>query len=261
MICIPYGHADIITSNILNLCNCVVYKPLRMLICVICRIGVAPESIRRHRRKAPHFDPSPISDVQVESLALEHDIHPTDKFDDLEAVFTAVPGIPYTIGWKCTFPGCLHGRSSKQTMGRHIVLKHRSSITVHPPETSEVQALFDSNETRYPVILPAITPSVIRPPLMHEIAASAYRAVLDAPAELEDRAHLNPFLAKYDWLPIVSDLSPRMVQNWVSLPSGSEPEFEGLAAAIQEYYADIILDLGNFGAYTTILRWIKSSKR
>jgi len=147
-------------------------------------------------------------------------------------------------------------------MGQHVQMKHGACIKDYPPVPCTVQALFDSNEACYPVVVPSIPATAGPPPLSHHLAESAYCSILDVSllTQLEDHAHLNPFLAKYNWLKVVDGLSPCVIHSWVSLPSGSEPELNGLTAAVEGYYNSILIDLGNFGAYTTILRWIQSSK-
>lgn len=146
-------------------------------------------------------------------------------------------------------------------MGRHVRDVHNVSIRDHEPVSCYVQVLFHSNETRYPVALPQCVLGPVKEFSMLDYATSTYRAIFDVQPQLEDRAHLNPFLAKYDWLPIVEKFTPRNIHDWTSLPDETDATFRGLEAAVKSYYNRIIQDMGNLGQYTTILRWVKSSKR
>jgi Orsellinic acid/F9775 biosynthesis cluster protein D len=258
---IPYGRPEIITSPLLNNSNCIVYKPLNMLICVVCQIGILPQYLRRHRSGAPHFDRSPLSPEQVNSLVTQYNLQVLDYFEGLDAAFAAVPGIPFREGFQCPFPGCIHCRASKKTMGRHIQEKHQVSIRQHPPATCYVQALFESNETWYRIVVPEFAPAPLMRPSMLDYAASTYHAIFDVPPELEDRAHLNPFLAKYDWLPVVRPFSPGILDRWIAMPDETDARLQGLESIVKAYYGDIIGEMQDFGQYTTILRWVKSSKK
>ena len=45
---VTYGSSDVLTSPALNLINCYLYIPLRILVCVICGIAIQPRSMHRH---------------------------------------------------------------------------------------------------------------------------------------------------------------------------------------------------------------------
>jgi hypothetical protein len=257
---IPYGQPEIVTSTTLNLATCVLYMPLRLLICVICRIGVGPQYIRNHRRRAPHYDVCPISDEQVDSLIREYNIHQFDTFKEHNVDCPAVPGIPYSSGFRCSFPGCNHGRESLQTMSRHVRDKHKSTTKSYPPIECNVQTLFSSNATRYPVVVPNFTPSPATQPSALTYAAATYRAIFDVHPELEDRAHLSPFLAKYDWVKIVKEYSTQNINNWVSLPTdNARSGLSRLEATVKGYYNIIIEAIADSSSHVTALRWVKSA--
>jgi hypothetical protein len=147
------------------------------------------------------------------------------------------------------------------TMRRHIQEKHDSTVRIYPPATCDVQTIFESNATRYPVIVPLCAPAPATQPSALTYAAATYRAIYDVRPELEDRAQLNPFLAKYNWMTIISPLHPRQIQDWVSLPGDTESVFSGLEDAIKAYYNIIVHEMGDSGQYITTLRWLKSSKK
>jgi Orsellinic acid/F9775 biosynthesis cluster protein D len=127
---IPYGHPNIITSPNLNLLNCIFYKPLRILICIVCEIGVAPGYLRVHRGRY-HGDSSSISDV-LESLVRDLDIRREDRIKDHAENWRVIPGIPYCPGFQCSFPSCSLARKSITTMRRHVTSDHNSSIKEYP---------------------------------------------------------------------------------------------------------------------------------
>jgi hypothetical protein len=95
---------------------------------------------------------------------------------------------------------------------------------------------------------------------MVRYAISKYEEIFDNPSMLDDMAQLNPFLAKYNWLNIISDLSPVLVNTWVSLGDDQDDDFPGLTAAVHDYYEGIFPDVRDLSKYTTILRWIMSTK-
>jgi hypothetical protein len=143
-------------------------------------------------------------------------------------------------------------------MRRHV-LTH-GSIKTYPSTPTQVQAIFESNMTYYPVTVPSFSTAPLTQPSASAIAEAQYRAVFDLQPELEDRAHLSPFLATYDWVPIVSPLSPRQIREWVALPGENEPKLSGLISTAKAYYNLIVKEMGNLDQHTTVLRWIKSSK-
>jgi hypothetical protein len=265
LIQIPYGHPDIITSLWLNLKNCIIYKPLCLLICVVCQVAIVPSYLRRHRSGTPHFDSSMIPDKDISELVEEYHLLTTDRLPDHSHLCHAVPGLPWERGLRCTFPGCSHGRTSMKTMRTHVK-EHGPGVTVdnYPPEEYNVQVFFDSNQTRYPVIVPELHPvnHTVAQPSMLDYLQSRYASALEKRSDLEDRAHLPPFLAKYPWHNIVQDLSPRFITNWVDLPKAEHEQLGQLFPLVQSYYQKIEAELANFdGRYTTILRWIKSTKK
>ena len=107
---IPYGHADIVTSPELNALACVVYRPLHILICVLCGTAIPPSQLKEHRR-AHHGDPK-VQDSQITILKEEHRLLADDILEDHGLEMKAIPGIPYRKGWRCPYPGCSHGRKS-----------------------------------------------------------------------------------------------------------------------------------------------------
>jgi hypothetical protein len=84
-------------------------------------------------------------------------------------------------------------------------------------------------------------------------AISKYEKIFNISSTLNDIAQLNPFLAKYDWLNIISDLLPVLVNAWVSLKDNQNNNFLELTAAVHDYYESIFSHIGNLSKYTTIL--------
>lgn len=204
-----------------------------------------------------------IPDKEISELVQQHHLLTTDRLPDHSHLCRAVPGIPWNLGLRCTFPGCSHGRTSVKTMSTHVK-EHGPEVTVFncPPEESNVQVFFDSNQTRYPVVVPELHPvNQTAQPSMLDYLQTRYSAALEQRSHLEDRAHLPPFLAKYPWHDVIQDLNARTITNWVDLPEAEHEQLGQLFPLVQSYYQKVEGELVNFdGRYTTILRWIKSTK-
>jgi Orsellinic acid/F9775 biosynthesis cluster protein D len=260
---IPYGSPDIITSPYLNRINCIVYVPLRILICVICHIAVQPKSLLPHRKSA-HSDSTSLLPMQIQALISEYNLLPGDIIVNLPNPFLAIPGIPYSTGLRCTFPNCSHGRrGGRKKMGEHITLSHQSSIREWNPVESLVQVIFHSNTTNYPVTLPEVPVSSVEPPDMGQVLFSEYLRLtsrIEAQPVPRDSAHLTPFLATYNWDTVIQGLLPSQISAWISLPAAPEAEFSGLVKAVQKQYFAIAADISHPGdAWTTVLRYINTS--
>jgi hypothetical protein len=90
---IPYSSSTIITSPATQSINCFVYVPLRILVCYVCKIAVAPSRVLHHRRSLPHLDRCPTQDF-VKELSHRHNLFERDYFEQAEAPKGLVPGIP-----------------------------------------------------------------------------------------------------------------------------------------------------------------------
>jgi hypothetical protein len=262
---IPYGSPDIITSPYLNKINCVVYVPLHILICVICRISVPPKFLQRHRRGSAHSDSTSLPKTQINALITEYNLLQDDVIVDLPDPFLVVPGIPYSSGLRCTFPNCHHGRrGGRKQMGKHVIKSHQSSIREWDPVSSIVQVLFGSNTTNYPVILPAVTAAPVNPPDVVQVLFSDYLRLvsqIEAQSVPRDSAHLTPFLTTYNWDTVIQGLLPDQIKTWISLPTTWEVEFAGLVKAVQTQYLAVSNEISRPGdAWTTVLRYINTSK-
>jgi Orsellinic acid/F9775 biosynthesis cluster protein D len=198
--------------------------------------------------------------VDIHELLQIHEIHDSDSYADHSFTCTAVPGIPIRRGLRCPVTGCSHGRESLANMRKHVREKHQSSFTKDQVIVCHVQTFFESNQTRYPIMLPSSTiPARAQPSAIAHVEA-IYQKIFDAPAQLDDRAHLNPFLATYSWVDITSRYEARRIQDWVSYP-GKNELLSRLGSAVQEYYAPIMAEMRKVEQHTTTLRWIKSPKK
>jgi hypothetical protein len=262
LIPIPYGHPDIVTSRILNSINCVLYVPLRILICIVCQIAVNPKSIRNHRR-TQHSVPASITTANlIDDLIDEHNVLEGDVLFGVISTIPAVPGIPWTDGWVCPMERCTHSRQSKAKMASHICKDHGLSGKSYLPIPSKVQAIFESNRTYYPIELPEAVPCVEPQPDPTEFALSMYRNATRqiSSAVLKDDAHLTPFLAKYKWGDIIAETSPININSWVRGPNDQETWLLGLTPLVFEYYREIIKDMSTGQNWTTVLRYVNTSK-
>lgn len=259
---IPYRMPEIISySQELGSVNCVVYNPLRILICVTCGISVKPSRLRHHRRSKPHFDPT-VNENLVDSLIKTYNLYLLDYFSPEDAPKSAVPGIPCVDGYICGMDGCIKATTSKQTIKRHLSNAHGTSPRSHLVE-SLVQVIFESNVQRYGVT----GMSSMHPPPSNSYApltpfqilqrqySNKVTQLLEAPI---DPAVLNPFLEKYRWLDILRGLSTVKIRNWVSLLS--EPTVAQLEVSVKEYYTRICQEMRHLDKHITTLRWIESTK-
>jgi hypothetical protein len=260
---IPYKSRDILTASSLNTLNCVLYTPLRILICVPCGIAVQPRSLRRHRKGA-HADDGPVSETLVNQLIKDLHVLDGDELQDLPLPFPAVPGIPFLMdGLKCPQQGCDHCHQSRKTMGAHIKT-HSLSIRDNAPSTCTIQAVFDSNSRYYPVTLPQLPQATTgtAPPSLDEMTEARYLHIIskiDSLAVL-DAAHLSPFLAKYKWHTVVANLEPRCPSEWSSVPRADEIELRGLTEGVSSYYDGIVDEIGGGENWTTVLRFVNTAK-
>ena len=79
MLDIPYDSPTITTSEQLQSVNCIVYNPLRILVCYICNIAVIPNRLIIHHRSSPHGDHT-LTKVFVNSLIQHHNLFLHDRF-------------------------------------------------------------------------------------------------------------------------------------------------------------------------------------
>lgn len=266
---ISYDSDAITTSPELHSVSCVVYNPLRILLCFVCQIAIQPSRLRRHCREKPHFIYS-VDDVFLNNLISQHNLHLSDNFSTIDAPKTPVPGIPWEDGFVCHVDGCHKAFSSKQNAKRHLSKEH--GITGMPLTDSAVQIIFESNHKRYPVTAPSLTntssttglgnvlPQTPAPlQFLLERYSRTIPQVLDTP---DDPAFLNPFLEKYQWVKILKDLSvpTATIRSWVSIPSNSNAILVKLEVAVQRYYQMICQEMGDWEKHTTSLRWVNSTK-
>ena len=258
---VPYGSPDILTSSILNALNCVISLPLRILVCLVCKIGVHPRYIKRHRGNHVHQVPGTVTDAVVTYLIQDMEVPESDMVDDELVPFPAVPGIPFRAGLQCPLQGCNHCRASRRNIGEHI-RSHGVSIKDNEPITCTVQAVFESNNTFYRVVVPIIPEVAQAPPDWGDMMESRYHAIISGINSfvLLDSAHLSPFLAKYKWHEAVANLDPGNISRWVSPPTDEEGSLAGLTPAITAYFNGIIVHMESGQSWTTVLRYINTPK-
>lgn len=262
MLDIPYDSPTITTSEQLQSVNCVVYNPLKILVCYICEIAVMPSRLIVHRRSRPHEDRT-LTKVFVDSLIQRHNLFLQDRFEPEEVPKSPVPGIPWIEGLTCGVRGCMHSTTSTQTMGRHLSMEHNTTRREFPPVDTHVQVIFESCQRRYTVKVSALQPSSSNnTPIPLDILLSQYnqrdrvnrRLVLP-----DDSAVLNPLLAKYRWMETLQGISPMDITEWISMPGDGE-RLEPLVDAVSKYYAAIAKEMNRLDVHTTTLRWINSAK-
>lgn len=260
---IPYGSNDILTTALLNTLNCVLYVPLRILICVVCSIAVQPRYLRRHRRGGVHMDEGHVSETLIDHLINDLQVLDGDMLQDLPLPFPAVPGIPFLVdGLKCPLQDCNHCRQSRKTMGTHIKSAHSLSIRDQNPTACTIQAIFDSNNKYYPVTLPQSPQAMNAPPNLDKMMETQYHHLISQidSSALQDMAHLSPFLAKYKWHTVVADLEPGSLSEWTSIPRADEIALSGLHNAVNNYYQEIVKEMGSGESWTTVLRFVNTAK-
>lgn len=264
---IPYGTEFITANPELSSVQCFIYNPLRILICIECKIAIAPDLLVGHRRSR-HRDRL-VTQPFVNTLAETYNLHRLDFFENTPN--TPVPGIYWEKGYKCGINDCTAASTSFQRMKRHMSAVHQVVRT--PPPTSLVQIIFDSNSRRYPVtVSPSLLPSSssnsptqslnpVQILLKQYHDASNATQLLAAP---DDPALLNPFLAKYRWLNILKGLPSTKVRDWVCFPQARDRKFifKELEEAVNEYYQKICREMESpdNDSHTTTLRWINSTK-
>jgi Orsellinic acid/F9775 biosynthesis cluster protein D len=262
MLDIPYDSPTITTSEQLQSVNCIVYNPLRILVCYTCEIAVTPSRLIVHRRSRPHEDRT-LTKAFVDSLIQHHDLFLKDHFEPEEVPKSPVPGIPWTKGLTCGVGGCTHSTTSSQTMGRHLSMEHNTTKKQFPPLDTCVQVIFESCQRRYAVKVSAPQPSLsTNTPVPLDILLSQYNQRSRENRGLvppEDPAVLNPLLAKYRWIETLQGISPVDITQWISMPGDSET-LEPLVDAVSSYYAVIVKEMKCLDVHTTTLRWINSTK-
>ncbi|KAG1850434.1 hypothetical protein F4604DRAFT_1515905, partial [Suillus subluteus] len=261
---IPYGHPSIFTSAFLNMVACVVYKPLGLLICIICEIGIATKCLSAHRQK--HHDVPALTVEQI-SVLEAYKLHESDIFEDWDNSSSVIPGIPYQEGYMCTFQGCYFATISKQRIQAHDRDSHH---TRNNWKSCTVQALYASMQIKYPVVVPHSPPAQhVAPSGSQDLLAQVesfyeqhrvlHKGRLGPPM---DRAHLNPFLAKYNWLEVIKDELPSNIIDWVKMPEKDESELTGILPCFQRYFDAIIKLLTDENAFrkVRILRAVNTTK-
>ncbi|KAG2028588.1 hypothetical protein BDR03DRAFT_1019603 [Suillus americanus] len=260
---IPYGHPSIFTSVFLNMTACVIYKPLGLLICIVCEIGIATKCLSAHRQK--HHDVPTLTAEQI-SVLEAYKLHESDSFENWDNASPVVPGIPYQDGYMCTFQGCCFATVSKQRIQAH----DREHCTRNNWKSCVVQALYASMQRKYPVVVPHSPPALDAAlPESQDLLAQVesfyeqhrvlHMGRLGPPM---DRAHLNPFLAKYNWLDVIKDETPSDIVEWVKMPERDENELIGILPCFQCYFGEIIKLLTDENALrkTRILRAVNTTK-
>jgi hypothetical protein len=133
-----------------------------------------------------------------------------------------------------------------------------------------VQALYTSMQRKYPVIVVQFPPVLhAAPPGSQDLLGQVesfyeqhrilHKGRLGPPM---DRAHLNPFLARYNWLEVIKDESPSDIVDWVKMPERDEGEMSGILPCFQYYFAVIIKLLTDENALhkTRILQTVNTTK-
>jgi Orsellinic acid/F9775 biosynthesis cluster protein D len=261
MLDIPYDSPTITTSEQLQSVNCIVYNPLRILVCYVCSIAVVPYRLIVHRRSRPHGDRT-LTEAFVDSLIQRHNLFLHDRFGPEEVPKSPVPGIPWTDGLVCGVRGCTHSTTSSQTMGRHLSNDHNTSRKQSPPLKMCVQVIFESCKRRYAVEVSAPQPPSTDTTVPLDIMLSQYNQRARVSRGLvppEDPAILNPLLAKYRWMETLQGISPMDITEWIAMPADSE-RLEPLVDAVTSYYAAIVKEMSHQDVHTTTLRWINSTK-
>jgi hypothetical protein len=258
---IQYESEDFHTTALLNTVNCVVYQPLKILICIVCSTAVQPSHLKSHRKGTMHADPGSVPETLVAYLITDLQVQDTDTLQDQPMPMLVVPGIPfYADGFKCPVQGCNHCRRSMVTMKRHI--KDAHLIRDQSPTACAVQAIFVSNSTYYPVTLPESLQVTKAPPNLDEMTEMRYNNILSQidSSALLDAAHLSPFLTKYKWHEVVAGLEPSSLSQWTSPPMTDDIALTGLKAAVTAYYEMIAMEMGAGESWTTVLRFVNTAK-
>ena len=261
MLDIPYDSPAITTSEQLQSVNCIVYNPLRILVCYVCNVAVVPFRLIVHRRSRPHEDHS-LTEAFVDSLIQCYNLFLHDRFGPEEAPRSPVPGIPWTDGLVCGVRGCMHSTTSLQTMGRHLSMDHNTSRKQFPPLKTSVQVIFESCNRRYAVEVsaPQASSTDTTAPLDMLLGQYNQRArITGGLVPPEDPAVLNPLLAKYRWMETLQRISPMDITEWIAMPVDSET-LDPLVDAVSRYYATIVKEMSRQDVHTTTLRWINSTK-
>jgi hypothetical protein len=242
---------------------CIIYKPLGLLICIICEIGIATKCLSSHRQK--HHDVPALTAEQISALEA-YKLHESDSFEDWDNASPVVPGIPYQDGYTCTFQGCCFATISEQRIRAH----DKDHLTRNNWKNCTVQALYASMQRKYPVVVPHSPPALhAAPPGSRDLLGQVesfyeqhrvlHKGRLGPPM---DRAHLNPFLARYNWLEVIKDESPSDIVDWAKMPERDEGELTGILPCFQRYFGEIIKLLTDENAFrkTRILRSVNTTK-
>ncbi|KAG2046066.1 hypothetical protein BDR06DRAFT_977753 [Suillus hirtellus] len=180
-------------------------------------------------------------------------LHELDSFEDWDNSSPVVPSIPYQEGYMCTFQGCYFATISKQHIQTHDRDSHH---TRNNWKSCTVQAFYASMQRKYPVVIPHPPPVLHVPPGSQDFLTQVesfyeqhhilHNGCLGLPM---DRAHLNPFLAKYNWLEVIKDKSPSDIIDWVKMPEKDESELIGILPCFQRYFGGIIKLLTDENAF------------
>jgi hypothetical protein len=200
------------------------------------------------------------------SVLEAYKLHESDSFEDWDNSNPVVPGIPYQEGYMCTFQGCCFATVSKQRIQTHDRDSHH---TRNNWKSCTVQAFYASMQRKYPVVVPHPPPALHVPPGSQDLLAQVesfyeqhrvlHNGRLGPPM---DRAHLNPFLARFNWLDVIKDESPSDINDWVKMPEKDESELIGILSCFKRYFGMIINLLTDENAFrkTRILRAVNTSK-
>jgi len=265
---IPYGSPDIITSEKLNRANGVLWRPLGIFVCAPCNkaIKMALSHFMKHRRSPPHNDTTYTKDDFI-ALAREHIFHDLDVIEITQPQISVVPGIPFISGFRCPIQGCYDARQSKKKALEHIRLKHPLELSKQPQECT-IQSIFDSNQKFYPVNIPDAVPATQSRKHHPQLIEQSYEDFYAKQREIaltvpDDNAHLSPFLQKYRWHKVIEKTSPRVIQDWLALPSDEEPKLARLSSIIKTYYQYAVEMMEDDGKvpYSLRIRRILNTKK
>jgi hypothetical protein len=256
-------HDDCFVSlDILDKVNLIIYRPLKIFICMICHIAVPPNSLKKHLKQSHHGGPQLTQD-EVDSLTEAHSILHSHFLERPHVFEKPIPGVSFFKAYVCLAKeGCLQTRLL-------VVLRHHISANHPESDTTEgtgfVHQLFETNDKLYRVL--EVPQTTIRDTntsecdfafefLLHQ-QEKCLEALRQGPLTGDS---FNPFLQKYPWHEDLQGILPETIAHLVARPKPLDPLFT-IHCIATNYYEGIIEEMkSKKRGCTTILRWVNTTK-
>jgi hypothetical protein len=256
---VNFDSTHAITTDDLQAVSSYIYKPLSLLVCMICKTAVPPGSFEAHTTNAHGGGKTRLALARTVLQAHRADIRKENVISEWCDDTPPIPGIPFRRAFRCGSINCQAVRSSLETIKKHFRDCHHSTIIGQSFSALDcyAQSIFQSHATWYavqrPETVPASDASDFAAIALEKLEAARPNMMVRADT---DPAILNPFLSKYKWHLLIEGADTDTIRRLIASPETDS----ALTNSVTDYYDRIIQSMADPGDRpTTILRKLAST--